>query len=367
MIYFVIVSLFLFMTVCLNMIVKDERDVIERCLASVTAIIDYWVIVDTGSSDDTKSLIINNLKDVPGELYERPWVHFERNRNEALALARGKAKYLLFIDADEELLVSKAFKKGDLSADFYKFRLIERGKTDVFRVSLIKDHPSWFWKGVIHEAIYSSERMVGEVLETIVKQSCHVDGKRTQDPLKFLKDAAILEKALLEEPENTRYMFYLAQSYGNAGVYDKSIEWYEKRAQILDYEEEVFWSLYCAGMLHQHIGSPFQKFTDAYTRAFQISPHRSEPLFQLASYYYKEQKPLLAYAFSKSALSFLLPESYMYCHGWIYEYAAMLLFAESAEALGFKEEALSRYRLALQKNLPPSVRQTVCASIERLS
>lgn len=354
------------MSICLNMIVKDERVVIQRCLASLIGIIDYWVIVDTGSSDETKDLILKVLENVPGELHERAWVNFEKNRNEALALARGKAKYLLFIDADETLLISKTFKKTDLSADFYKFRLIERGKTDVFRISLIKDHSAWFWKGVIHEAIYCSERAIGEVLETIVKQSSSEDGKRTQDPHKFLKDAAVLEKALLEEPSNTRYMFYLAQSYGNAGLYAKSLDWYAKRAQIPDYEEEVFWSFYCLGMIHQHIGSDASQFIEAYTKACQINPLRSEPLYQLGSYYYKKGEPLLAYAFAKSALSFSLPESYMYCHSWIYDYAVLLLFAHAADALGFKEEALSRYRNARQKNLPNEIRQSVDSAIERL-
>ena len=39
--------------VALSMIVKNERNVIERCLESVLPIIDTWQIVDTGSTDGT--------------------------------------------------------------------------------------------------------------------------------------------------------------------------------------------------------------------------------------------------------------------------------------------------------------------------
>ena len=39
------------------MIVKNESAVIKRCLDSVKEIIDYWVIIDTGSTDDTKEII----------------------------------------------------------------------------------------------------------------------------------------------------------------------------------------------------------------------------------------------------------------------------------------------------------------------
>ena len=44
-------------TVCLNMIVKNESKVVERCLDSVKSLIDYWVIVDTGSDDGTQKVI----------------------------------------------------------------------------------------------------------------------------------------------------------------------------------------------------------------------------------------------------------------------------------------------------------------------
>src|SRR5580704_1601575 len=57
-------------TICLNMIVKNESRVIQRCLDSVKHIIDYWVIVDTGSTDGTQNVIKDFMKDIPGDLYE---------------------------------------------------------------------------------------------------------------------------------------------------------------------------------------------------------------------------------------------------------------------------------------------------------
>ena len=53
-------------TVCLNMIIKDETDVIRRCLASAKPLIDYWVIVDTGSTDDTVSIAPRTVSFVKG-------------------------------------------------------------------------------------------------------------------------------------------------------------------------------------------------------------------------------------------------------------------------------------------------------------
>ena len=46
-------------SLCPNMIVKNESHVILRLLNSVAPIIDYWVIADTGSTDGTQEIIKN--------------------------------------------------------------------------------------------------------------------------------------------------------------------------------------------------------------------------------------------------------------------------------------------------------------------
>ena len=67
-------------TICLNMIVKNEESVLPRCLNSVKDLIDYWVIVDTGSTDRTKEILEEFKSVVPGEYYSRPWVDYAHNR-----------------------------------------------------------------------------------------------------------------------------------------------------------------------------------------------------------------------------------------------------------------------------------------------
>ena len=66
-------------TICLTMIVKNESQVIRRCIDSVKDYISYWVIVDTGSTDGTQDLIkeIMTEYNIPGELHERPWVDLD--------------------------------------------------------------------------------------------------------------------------------------------------------------------------------------------------------------------------------------------------------------------------------------------------
>ena len=56
--------------ICLNMIVKNESRIIKRCLDSILPLIDSYCIIDTGSTDGTQEIILETLKDLPGELIE---------------------------------------------------------------------------------------------------------------------------------------------------------------------------------------------------------------------------------------------------------------------------------------------------------
>jgi glycosyltransferase involved in cell wall biosynthesis len=62
---------------CLNMIVKNESHIIKNTLTKLLKKVnfDYWVISDTGSTDNTKELITEFFKelDIPGELYNDEW------------------------------------------------------------------------------------------------------------------------------------------------------------------------------------------------------------------------------------------------------------------------------------------------------
>ena len=131
-------------TICLNMIVKDETRVITRCLESVKPIIDYWVIVDTGSTDGTQDLIKEVMKDIPGELIERPWKNFEHNRNEALECAKNKGDYFLIMDADDRLEFEPTFVLPKLDRDSYRL-WIKFGGTSYQRHQLISSKKPWKW------------------------------------------------------------------------------------------------------------------------------------------------------------------------------------------------------------------------------
>src|SRR5215213_7690285 len=125
-------------TVCLNMIVRNECRVIERCLNSVRRFIDHWVIVDTGSTDGTQQIIQRCMQGVPGGLVERPWIDFAHNRSEALELARGKSDYVFVIDADEELSLAPDFSRPHLTHDAYYLKICS-GPVAFWRIQLFRN------------------------------------------------------------------------------------------------------------------------------------------------------------------------------------------------------------------------------------
>ena len=127
-------------TICLNMIVKNESKIITRLFDTILPIIDTYCICDTGSTDDTKEIIENYFKEkkIPGKVIQESFKDFGHNRTVALKAAKNMGTYLLFLDADMKLEISSDFDKQKLTAGAY---LIRQGGGDFkyFNVVLILD------------------------------------------------------------------------------------------------------------------------------------------------------------------------------------------------------------------------------------
>jgi glycosyltransferase involved in cell wall biosynthesis len=171
------------------MIVKNEAHVLERSLDSVKPLIATWVIVDTGSTDGTQDLIRSCMGGIPGELHERPWQDFGHNRTEAIELARGKADFLLVMDADDVLGVPAGFVLPPLEKDSYKIRIEDAG-TEYWRTHLFRADLDFRYTGVLHEVLTSAEPRTEARLDGLVYRRTYA-GARSADPKKYEKDAAV--------------------------------------------------------------------------------------------------------------------------------------------------------------------------------
>jgi len=331
------------------MIVKNESKAIKRCLDSVKDIIDTWVIVDTGSTDGTQDIIRSYLCDKPGQLYERPWVNFEHNRNEALVLAQGKADYILFIDADEQLRFLAPFNKQALVQDCYLCR-VQEPRTCYKRALLIKDSISWRWEGILHETIVGPESGYTEdTLSEVVNVSLTVDGARSQDPDKYKKDAEILKKAFADHPTEVRYLFYLGQSYLNMIDYPQALKAFEQCLSLLDPCCEMGWySAYIVARLHEILENGAVSPLDEYCKVFQIRPLRVEPLFYVSRYALSRHNPMVGYTLMPIALSLPFPqEDHIHIEHWLYDYGLLLMYADCSDAMGKQQQARALYEKLL--------------------
>lgn len=341
------------------MIVKDEAQVIERCLRSVKPWIDHWLIVDTGSSDNTSELIEKAMEGVPGEVVHRPWRNFGHNRNEALQLARDRADYLLFIDADEQLGVDED-AAWPLGMDLPAYSLEARfSGVSYDRVSLVSTRLNWQWKGVLHEYLDAGGPVAQPRLPGFWIQVTP-DGARSNDPQKFEKDAALLEAALRDEPDNARYVFYLAQSYRDAGQLERSLTTYERRVAMEGWDEEVWYSLYQVARLRELSGHPQAQIVQAYLRAFEARPQRAESLVSLATFCRTQQAWHQAYLFASDAAKRTVPSDRLFVDLASYHWRAADELALAAFYTGRHAEAAAVWRDLLKNpNLPTSERARI--------
>jgi hypothetical protein len=326
----------------LNMIVKNEAHVIERCLASVKPWIDRWVIVDTGSSDGTQDMVRAFLRDVPGTLHERPWRDFSHNRNEALELARPTADYLLFIDADETLVMPAGFRWPALDGDGYRFDC-EYAQLRYHRNALIATRLPWRWCGVLHEYLDCSEPHGWRALPG-PKILVNHDGARARDPQTYLRDIEVLERALVADPGNCRYVFYLAQSLRDAGQLARSRERYLQRAAMGGWEEERWCAQFRAAQLHELTGAPPEQVREAYLAAYQARPTRAEPLYELARYHRERGTFALAHLFAQQAAALPEPGDTLFVDATVYAWRAL----DELVVASYYTGSLAQGRAALQ-------------------
>ena len=326
-------------TIALCMIVKNEHHVLRRCLASVRPLIDTWVIVDTGSTDGTQALIREIFADLPGDLYERPWVNFGHNRTESLQLARDKADYLLIIDADEELQIDPGFRLPRLTMEAYAF-LMHTASIDYHRIHLIKTGLPWRYEGVMHEYV-TCDRTHTQELMPGVKTIVHPEGARARDPLTYRKDALLLEEAMLKDPENARNMFYLAQSYRDAREPELAVERYRRRLAMPGWVEETWYTAYQIAAILEGKGEPWSAVEVAYLEAYAMRPTRAEPLYRVGMHYQAARQHAVALLFFAAAVQIPSPDDLLFVEREVYRFFLPLEYAVACYWTGRHTEAIA--------------------------
>ena len=142
------------------MIVKNEEDVIGRCLECVSDIFDEIIVVDTGSDDKTKEIVKKYTKG----LYYFKWIEdFAAARN--FAFSKATKDYIMWLDADDIILDKDKEKIKELKMNMDKsidmvmmkyytsFDEAGRPSFSYFRERWIRNCAQFRWVGAVHEVI----------------------------------------------------------------------------------------------------------------------------------------------------------------------------------------------------------------------
>jgi len=327
--------------ICLVMIVKDEHRVMPRCLAALKPHIDSWVIMDTGSTDETVPTIERIMEGVPGKVVYEPFDSFQFNRTLVMKLARDEftSDYLLMIDADDTWVVDEGFQWPELTEGAYNVKHV-LGSTSFPRPALTRTALPWEYRGAAHEyMVCAAPHSIGTLKGARIQ--CGNDGNRrvTEGQGKYDRIAGILEKEYEKDPKNRRTVFYLAQSYRDGGHNEKAIKFYKMRVEMGGNIEEVWFSMYQIAIMLEKLGVDWELPREAYIKAYEYLPSRAESLWAVANLYRNNHKKHIARVYAAAAMATKHPGNGLFVDESVYSWRALDEYCVSSQKIGLMEDA----------------------------
>lgn len=297
------------------LMVKNEEQAMEMTLQPlIDAGISKFMIYDTGSTDNTIQVtwqLFDKNNIVDGIIIQEDWIDFASSRNRALELTEqyfSDVEFMLMLDAewilhcgdqllqfcmqhrnDSICLYSVKFTSGSIT--FYHPRLIRAG-SGIHFVGKVHEKPNVDAQGKVDDQIYFQLR------------STHYGQEKSRQ--RWNCDIQILLQELQEKPNDGRTLYFLAQTYSILGETDLAIDYYQKRLQIQDYNEELFLSYCFLAELYKQ-KNMIESMITTCLQAFALFDHRAEPLIYLAQYYYSIGAYQLCYIFARFACTMTYP------------------------------------------------------------
>ena len=280
-------------TVSLCMIVKNEEDVLARCLESAADLVDEIILVDTGSTDRTREI----AKRFTDRIYDFDWADdFAAARNYAFSLA--EQEYCMWLDADDVILDADraAFQTLKETLDpavsvvmaKYNTGFDEHGDVtfSYFRERLVKNRTNLRWEGAVHEAITPAGQVVYSEFAVTHRKL------RPSDPDRNLR---IYEKQLEQGVElEPRQQFYYGRELYYHQRYEEALQVFERfldegRGWLENNIDACCHCAYCCECLAR----PEQALA-ALLRSFSYDRPRAEVCCELGHWFFRRENPSLA-------------------------------------------------------------------------
>ena len=277
------------MTISLCMIVKNEEKVLARCLESAKDIADEIIIVDTGSTDETKSV----AKRFTDNVYDFVWINdFSAARN--FAFEKATMAYQMWLDADDvipeesqkEILSLKEEIAGDIDIVTMKYitHFDDNGNPTLTstRERLFKRNKKYKWEDPIHEVI----PMIGNVLHTNIYIH-HKKEKTFETSTRNIEIYESLEKnGHIFTP---RQLYYYARELKDHGQWAKSAYYFERFLETKEgWKEDNIASAFNLSIIYEILKQD-GKILNTLVKSFTNDIPRPEICCRLG-YFYKNKK-----------------------------------------------------------------------------
>jgi glycosyltransferase involved in cell wall biosynthesis/Tfp pilus assembly protein PilF len=230
----------------LCMIVRDEEEMLPRCLAAVAGAVDEIIVVDTGSQDRT----IEIAREFGARVIEFAWTgSFSEARNVSFDAAGGD--WLMYLDADEVLVADDIEKLRALTTHTWReaFYLVETNFTGEITdgtavthnaLRVFRNRPEYRFEGRLHEQI--GQRLPGYLPERIEQTSVRVEhygylGVVRDAKEKSRRNIELLRAQQAESPPSAFLHFNLGSEYAAAGDADAALAEFEAAWEMVERED----------------------------------------------------------------------------------------------------------------------------------
>jgi tetratricopeptide (TPR) repeat protein len=215
----------------LCMIVKNEAGNIGDCLRSVKPAVDEIVVVDTGSTDNTKEV----ARQLGARVFDFAWCDdFSAARNESIRHATGD--YILWLDADDRVDASEVKKLRDLKRGFgfskdEAYYLVVNsqspvdGETLFQQLRIFPNVKGARFEGGIHEQIFHILSALGCRLvktDIVIRHTGYLDPSVILE--KSERNLKILMKELEMRPDHLILHYNAARTLSGIGRHTEAID-----------------------------------------------------------------------------------------------------------------------------------------------
>lgn len=319
-------------TIMVILMIKNESRIIKRCIEKILTIADAICISDTGSTDNTLEILkeyLPTLAPLPTIVVNHQWKDFGHNRSLSFVAAQTFCKslnwdpnycYGFVLDADMNVVITDKFKKESLVHTGYTIAQ-KSHNLEHYNKRFLKLSHDWKCIGVTHEYWNNtncdntnSDNTKCEQLTTIYINDIG-DGGCKDD--KFIRDKRLLLQALVKEPNNARYMFYLAQTLENLREYQEAIQMYKCRISANGWYEEVWYSMYSISKIYFEL-KDYVEMEYWGLKAYNYNNYRAENIYLLTRAFRGISHHFKAWHYMRLGKSIAKPDNALFLEPYVY-------------------------------------------------